>query len=159
MSKNQKTVTKSYTYFDLSTGQRVSVDKEIPPFVPKTAEEVAAILNEDNSILTAAVNAYLKRKALREVKLEVAALGGSSTVVMALAKPFRAMPPFNSYFEMENGKPALDKDGEKVIDRKKQTAEILKFIWSNPALVESIKQASLEAADTDEDDTTEDPAE
>lgn len=161
-TKAPKPVKKSYSYFDLDKFEKVTVEKEIPPFTPKTADEVLALVSADNTILVKSVNAFLKRSALRAVKLEVAALGGDTAIVSALAKPFRAMPPWSVMYELgPDGKPLVDSEGNKVVNRKAQTASIYDFIRANPSLVASIKQATLEAAANEDDDdetkeTTED---
>lgn len=158
MSKTETTATvkpikKTYTYFDLNKFEKVSEEREIPPFVPKSSDEVLAIVAADNDILTKAVNAYLKRAELRKIKLEVASKGGDTSIVMALAKPFRAMPPWNGMYELNtDGTPKTDEKGEKVVDRAAQTKSILDFIKSNPALVASIKQATIDAANAEEDE-------
>ena len=153
-----KIVKKTYKYFNLDTFETVEVVKEIPPYVQKTSDEVLALVAADNTILTKAVNAHLKRAGLRKIKLEVAALGGDTAYVSAMAKPFRAMPPWSQMYELDtNGEVKVDENGDKVVDRKAQTASIYSFIKSNPALVASIKQATLDAAANDEDgdETTE----
>lgn len=156
MSKSEnapKPVKKTYKYFDLDTMKKVEVEREIPPFVSKTSDEILTLVSNDNDLLTKAVNAFLKRQELKKVKLEVAALGGSTTVVMQLAKPFRAMPPWSEMYELgTDGKPKVDKDGEKIIDRTAQTASILEFLNGNPKIKESIKAASIAAAQADDED-------
>lgn len=154
MSKNQtpKPATKTYTYFDLDKMEKVEVVKEIPTFVPKSADEVLSLVSENNELLTKAVNAFLKRSELKAIKKEVAALGGSTTVVMSIAKPFRMMPPFNTIYELNSDGTVKVEKGEKVIDRKEQSKKIFEFIKSVPALVASIKAASEASVDSDDDD-------
>lgn len=162
VTKAAKVIKKVYSYFDLDAFEKKTVEKEIPPFISKTTDEVLALVAADNTILTKSVNAYLKRQELRKVKLEVAALGGDTAIVSALAKPFRAMPPWSVMHELDStGKPKVDEEGNKIVDRKAQTASIYDFIRANPSLVASIKQATLEAAANEDDDdetkeTTED---
>lgn len=151
--KTPKPIKKTYTYFDLDKFEKVTEEREIPPFVPKTNDEVLAIVAADNEILSKSVNAYLKRAELRKIKLDVASKGGDTAIVMALAKPFRAMPPWNAMYELNPDGTVKVENGEKVIDRAAQTKSIFEFIKGNTALVASIKQATLDAAaNEDEDD-------
>lgn len=160
MSANQPTalkpIKKIYSYFDLDKFEKVEEEREVPVFVPKTSDEVLAIVAADNTILTKAVNAHLKRAELRKIKMEVASKGGDTAYVSAMAKPFRAMPPWSVMYEIgPDGKPKVDDKGEKIIDRPAQTKSIYDFIKANPALVQSIKQATLDAAANDDENDSE----
>lgn len=154
MSKNEspKVTKKTYTYFDLDKFEKVSEEREIPEFVPKSADEILSLAANNNDLLVKAVNAYLKRAELRKVKNEVMSKGADTAIVMALAKPFRALPPFSNVFEKNpDGTIKTDKDG-KVVDRKAQTKMIFDFIKKSPELVQSIKDATIAAAEAEDDE-------
>lgn len=128
-----KTVEKTYKYFDLETfePQTETVKVEYP--ICGTLAEAHEAINGEDKIIIDAINAYLRSQKLTEAEMAVVTKGGSKSSVLAAAKPFRGMPPFN-----------------KIEDRKLQTKAILDVIKQSPALVNSIKLASAELVSGDD---------
>lgn len=163
---NPNVTTKVYKYFDLETfeSKEKSVDVNFVP--PTSLAEATAAVGNDESILLKAVTDFLRAKAYSEAERSVISLGGRKSVVMDVIKPFRSMGPWNKMFVLgADGKPVKetytikrgDRKGQTVtedkIDRPAQTRAILTMIKSNPQMLESIKNASLEATnETDEND-------
>lgn len=168
MSKEQTPETtptgieKTYKYFDLDTFETKTETVKVD-FTEET--ELASALSKignDESIILRAINALLKAEALAKAEQSVIEKGGRKSVVLAVMKPFRAMPPFNSYFVTDSaGKKVMrtrkTRSGETVtepaMDKARQDKEIMNLLKANPALIASIKQASLEAIGTEEEET------
>lgn len=172
MSRTQSTqkgasmeIKKTYKFFDLDTLELKSEDRTITFEPAKDLAEAQARVGGDESTLLKALNTFLRSEALKAAEAEVTAKGGKRSVVLAVAKPFRALPPFSQMFVMvpeldENKVPTgkqipLVKDGEKVIDRKAQTKAILELVKSNAAMLETIKAGSASDSDEDSDESDE----
>jgi hypothetical protein len=148
-------VRKTYKYFDLDTFEDKSETIDIPFTSAKDLAEAQARVGGDESTLLKALNAFLKGEALKDGENSVTSKGGKRSVVLAVAKPFRAMPPFDKVFKLDaDGKPVVE-NGEKVIDRKEQTKKILDMIKASPAMLQSIKDASLVSTDDEESEEVE----
>lgn len=140
---NPNVIKKKYKYFDLESFEAKQVEKEIP-FTPATnLAEANERIGSDEAILLNALNAYLRASALAAAEKEVAAMGGRKSIVLGVVRQFRAMPPFNKAADTKEGKAA-------------QTKAILEMIKKNPDMIESIRQASLEAAEAGAEDEAED---
>ena len=152
-------VKKSYTIFDLETFEPKTVEREIS-FTPagNSSEALERIGNSDETLLKA-LNAFLQRQAFTEARREVAKLGGSKKIVLSVIKPFRNMAPFNGIFKLDAAGNVVVENGEKLVDRQAQTKALLQMIKANPAMVEAIKNASIAAADEDEDETADEEKE
>lgn len=145
---------KTYRYFDLETFEKKEVEKEIKVTLANTTADALERIGNDPDKLLKAINAFLQKDALRVARMEVSELGADTAVVMSVAKPFRALPPFNAMFELQaNGKPKIE-NGQKVIDRKAQTQAIFNFIKSTPLILDSIKRATAEAAANEDSENT-----
>jgi hypothetical protein len=99
-------------------------------------------------------NSYLRSEELAKAENEVTSKGGKRAVVLSAVKPFRALPPFNAMYVMDGDKPKVE-NGEKVIDRPRQTKAILDMIKLNPVMIQSIKEGSAAATDSDADENDE----
>lgn len=170
MSANQpNTIEKTYKYFDLDTFEQKSETVNVEFTPPSDLNEANTRLNalgNANDVLLQAITAYLRTKALNAAEQTVVSKGGRKSVVLAVLKPFRAMPPFNSMFVLDaSGKVVTEtytvargeRKGQSVtenkVDKVAQTKAILDLVKSNPAMINAIKQASLEAtADGEETD-------
>lgn len=159
------TLTKTYKYFDLDTFETKTETVQVP-FTEET--EIAVALQKignDQEVLLKAINSLLKSEALAKAEQSVIEKGGRKSVVLSVMKPFRSMPPYNGYFLFEaDGKTKKlrtrkTRSGETVtepaMDKARQDKELMEMFKSNPALLNSIKQASLEAVGTEDDDETE----
>lgn len=158
---------KVYKYFDLTDFTIKSEAKEIPFTPAETLAEAHERVGGDEKVLLKALNSYLKAEVLKAAESEVTSKGGKKSVVLAICKPFRALPPWNSMFKMTaeviDGVPTGKMipevaDGEKVIDREKQTKAILDVVKSNEAMLNAIRAGS-EAASDDEDEDNENDSE
>jgi len=96
-------------------------------------------IGNDSEIVKKAVTAYLQRAAFNEKRKEIAGKGASKKIVLGVIKPLRNLPPWSA---ME--------------DRKAQTDSLLQMVKSNSVMVEAIKQASIAAAEVDDEDDNED---
>lgn len=152
---------KVYKYFDLTDFTIKSEEKSIPFTPAKDLAEAHERVGGDEKILLKALNAFLKSEVLKAAEAEVTSKGGKKAVVLAICKPFRALPPWNTMFKMTaevvdgvpTGKMIPEvSDGEKVIDREKQTKAILEIVKSNEAMLNAIRAGSAEASDDDEAD-------
>lgn len=142
---------KTYKYFDLDAFEKKTIEKTITFNPHSDANAALQAINSDPAKLLSALNAYLKKEELKKAKREVAALGADTAIVMSIAKGFRALPPFNAIYELDaNGKPKVEK-GEKVINRAEQTKQVLAFLKANPAIIDGIRKATLEAAEADDE--------
>lgn len=157
-------IKKTYKFFDLDTLELKSEEKVITFEPAKDLAEAQARVGGDETTLLKALNTFLRSEALKAAEAEVTAKGGKRSVVLAVAKPFRALPPFSQMFVMvpekdASGNPTgksvpLVKDGEKVIDRKAQTKAILELVKSNSAMLETIKAGSASDSDDEDNDET-----
>lgn len=140
---------KTYKYFDLDSFEKKSVAGS-GSFTPAaTMDEAAQRINGDQSIVLTAINAYLQKQALKDLKRSVLpANAGNTAVLSSIMKPFRAMPPYSAIG-------AVNAKGEFEVDRKKQTEAILSMIKGIPQLVETIKTASAGLDDDEEQDDEE----
>jgi hypothetical protein len=152
---------KVYKYFDLNDFKIKSEAKEIPFTPAETLAEAHERVGGDEKVLLKALNSYLKAEVLKAAEAEVTSKGGKKSVVLAICKPFRALPPWNAMFKMTaevidgvpTGKMIPEvSDGEKVIDREKQTAAILDIVKSNEAMLNAIRAGSAQASEDDEDE-------
>ena len=150
-------VRKTYQYFDLETFENKTETVDIPFTAPKDLAEAQLRVGGNEETLLAALTSYLRTETLRTAENAVTAKGGKRSAVMAVAKPFRAFPPFNAIYKLDaSGKPLVDSEtGEKVIDRKAQTAKILEMIKRNPDMIETIRAGSQIESDNDENEDTE----
>lgn len=140
---------KTYKYFNLETLDQVSEEKTITFEPAKDLAEAQARVGGDEGTLLKALNAFLRGEALKAAEREVTSKGGKKSVVLAIAKPFRALPPFSTMYVLDSeGRPVV-KDGEKVVNRKAQTKAILEVIKSNPAMLDAIRAGS----ENDDDDS------
>lgn len=144
---------KKYKYFDLDTFEQKeeSVTVEFTP--AKDLAEAHTRVGGDDAVMLAALNAYLKGQVLAEAEKSVTSKGGRKSVVFAICKPFRALPPWNTMYELNaDGTPKVV-DGEKVIDRAKQTESILNIVKSNQAMLDAIRAGSASDVAEDEDES------
>jgi hypothetical protein len=149
------TITKSYKYFDLDTFEVKTEEKQVTFSPARDLAEAQQRVGGDEATLLKALNSFLRTEALRAAENEVTSKGGKRTVVLAVAKPFRGLPPFSQIYKLgADGKPVVE-NGEKVIDRAAQTKAILNMIKSNPAMLETIKAGSQIESEDDENDTEE----
>jgi len=148
-------ITKKYKYFDLETFEIKEESKTITFENAKDFAEAQARVGGDEQTLLKALNSYLRSQALLAAENEVTSKGGKKTVVLAVAKPFRAMFPFSQMYKLDaNGKPLLE-NGEKVVDRKAQTKAILDMIKASPTILATIKNASSVESDENGEDEEE----
>jgi len=154
-------ITKKYKYFDLETFEIKEESKTITFENAKDLAEAQARVGGDEQTLLKALNSYLRSQALMAAENEVTSKGGKKTVVLAVAKPFRAMFPFSQMYKLDaTGKPVLEmneKTGqlEKAIDRKAQTKAILDMIKASPTILSTIKNASSVESDENCEDEEE----
>lgn len=145
-------VDKTYKYFDLDTLESKSETVPVEFEPAKDLAEAQTRMGGDESVLLKAMNDYLRAQTFGEAERSVTSKGGRKSVVFAICKPFRALPPWNSMHVLNaDGTPKVE-NGEKVIDRAAQTSSILQIVKSNPAMIEAIRAGSATA--TDEDDAT-----
>ncbi len=153
------TFNKKYKYFDLVTFEIKTEEVPITFDPAKDLAEAHERVGGDGTVLLKALNAYLKSVVLMEAEKSVTSKGGKKSVVLAICKPFRALPPWNSMYEMTvdaEGKPTPKvENGEKVIDRGRQTKAILDIVKSNEAMLNAIRAGSALASDDDEDNDNE----
>lgn len=136
---------KKYKYFDLDTfeSKEETVPYEFTPAV--TIEDAHARINGDDSIILKAINAYLKAQLFASLENAVVSKGGRRSAVLSACKPFRSFPPFNN--------PALYPDTKE--GRKAQTDAILSMLKTNEAIINSIKLASQNPTEGEENDSDE----
>lgn len=132
-------IEKAYKYFDLDTMEKKSETVSIDFTAAETYADAVARLGNDETVLTAAINAHLKKTALKAAGSSVKEKGASSAVVMKFAAPWRMSPPFDT-----------------IDDRGEQTKAILEFFKTTPAFITAIKAASLKAAESDDEEETAD---
>lgn len=147
MSKNTAAIelVKTYKYFDLTDFSKKSVEGKTTFTPAANIEEATQRIGGDATKMLNAVNAYLQKETLRELKASVLpADAGDTAVLSSIMKPFRAMAPFNAIGTKDSKGDFLP--GE----RQKQTDAILNMIKGIPALVEQIKIASKDAEDVEE---------
>jgi hypothetical protein len=160
-------IKKVYKYFDLDTFENKTESVDIQ-FTPATnITDALANISQENqqAFILEAINSANRAQALAKAEEAVIAKGGKKSVVLSVMKPFRAMPPFNSYFVFEtDGKTKKlrtrkTRSGETVtepeMDKSRQDKEIMALLKAQPALMASIRQASLEAIGSDEEDENE----
>lgn len=148
---------KTYKYFDLDTFESKSEEKTVSFEPAKDLAEAHTRVGGDESVLLKALNAFLKAQVLAQAEAEVTSKGGRKSVVLAIAKPFRALPPFNAMYELNaDGTPKVA-DGEKVINRADQTKAILTMIKGNAVMLDAIRAGSQ--APTEDETDGEDSAE
>lgn len=135
-------VEKTYKYFNLATFEEVEEKAEVTFTPAADYAEALARVNNDQAIVTRALNAFLQRAAFTEKRREIGAKGASRKIVLSVIKPFRNLPPW-----------------EAIEDRKEQTKKLLEMVKDSPIIVEAIKQASMKAAETGEDDDNDDSEE
>lgn len=128
-------VEKTYKYFDLATFDEIEEKAEVTFTPAADYAEALSRVNNDQAIVTKALNAYLQRAAFTEKRREIGSKGASRKVVLSVIKPFRSLPPWDA-----------------IEDRKEQTKKLLEMVKASPIIVESIKAASLKAAEAGEDD-------
>lgn len=148
-------IKKTYKYFDLETFEVKSEDRTIVFEPAKDLAEAQQRVGGDESTLLKALNSFLRTEALRAAENEVTAKGGKRTVVLAVAKPFRGLPPFNAIYKKNPDGSVVVENGEKVIDRPAQTKAILDMIKSNAAMLETIKAGSLTESETEDGEENE----
>lgn len=145
---------KVYKYFDLTTFESKSEEKTVSFEPAKDLAEAHTRMGGDDAVLLKALNGYLKAEALAQAEAEVTSKGGRKSVVFAICKPFRALPPWNAMYVLNADGSIKVEDGEKVIDRAAQTASILNVVKSNQAMIDAIRAGS--AAPADESDENND---
>lgn len=168
MSKqeNPNVINKVYKYFDLNTFEDKEEKVAVPFTPPADLESALAAIQNDNALILKAITTYLRGEALAKAETEVISKGGKKSVVLAAMKPFKSMPPYNSYFVFEaDGKTKKTRTRklrnsnetitEPLMDKDRQEKEILDLFKANPSILESIKKASLEAIGTDEEESEE----
>lgn len=149
-------IRKTYKFFDLNTFADMQDTRDIAFTPAKDLAEAQQRIGGDEATMLKAFNAFLRAETLAAVEREVTAQGGRRTTVLAVVKPFRSLPPFNSVFKLDSdGKPIIE-NGEKVIDRQKQTRKILEMIKASPEMVQAIKDGSANADDSDDNETEND---
>jgi hypothetical protein len=131
--------------FDLDAFERVSLEGKIS-FTPLAKEnfvaEALARVEGDQDRLYLLFNSAMRRDAVLTQKStlqpdpqKLPNWVPSAKVVLGFLNNFRAMAPYS-----------------KEQDRKKQTQQIIAFLKSQPALIESIKMLALAASGSDEDE-------
>lgn len=149
-------IKKTYKYFDLDTFEVKSEEKTVIFEPAKDLAEAQSRVGGDEATLLRALNSFLRTSALRDAENEVTSKGGKRTVVLAVAKPFRALPPFSQMFKKDASGAVVVENGEKVVDRAAQTKAILDMIKTSPTMLESIKAGSqIEDEDGAGDETEE----
>jgi len=148
-------IKKTYKYFDLNTFESKEEEKVVT-FVPaKDIAEAQQRVGGSEETLLKALNSFLRSEALKAAELEVTSKGGKRTVVLAVAKPLRALPPFSQMFQKNPDGSIVVKDGEKQIDRPAQTKAILEMIKATPALLDAIRAGSQVDSEDSEDESEE----
>lgn len=152
------TVKKAVFNLDTMAKETVEVQYEIP--VPLTVEQLTQIDSKD---LLEAWNKYQERQAKVTAKAGIS--GADPGVINSFIRGYRILPMF---FVGADGQRLTDEKGAKItrlndavqerIDKKAQTAAIWAHIKSNPAMLESLKEAAQNAqgsegeGETDEED-------
>lgn len=137
-------VTKKYKYFDLSDFSEKSQDVSIDFAPAKTFEDAVARLGSDQKILVNALNAALKKAALREASATVKSQGVSKKAMLDFIKPYRNASPFKELVTTEKG----DKNWKDQYNA--QTKALIEQVKNVPFMVEAIKSASANMDDEDE---------
>jgi hypothetical protein len=143
-------IEKVYKFIDLSTMKEQSKTVKVD-FIPAVSvEEGLARLTEDKHRLSA-INSQLRRLALFEERKAAIEGGAPRGVVLKMAVPFRAMPPFSGLLQFgPNGKATVE-------SKRAQTKAIMEAFAANPMILEMLKAkvAELGADDDDDEEGTE----
>ena len=141
--------------FDLDKFERVSLEGTVK-FTPLTRanfmQEALAICDGDQDKLYSLVNSAARRGAIVNSRAGIAIPDSmpnwipSAKAVLGFVNTFRGMNPYSKFPDTKAG-------------RKDQTAAIIAFLKSQPALIESLKMLALAAAgsgdEEEEDEVTE----
>lgn len=149
-----ETLEKEYKYFDLNDFEVKNEKATATIQVAENLEEANTLLENEANLINAA-NAFARAKSLAVAENSVTSKGGKKSIVFAVIRPFRDMPPFNTVGATKDEKGAYvkDSDGNIIIDKKKQTRAILEMVKKSEEMIQSIREASAAAAGTVETET------
>ena len=149
-----ETVEKEYKYFDLDSFEVKQEKVSATVSIAENVAEANTLLENEANIIVAA-NAFARAKSLGSAEKSVTSKGGKKSIVFAVIRPFRDMPPFNltGATKDENGQFKKDADGNVIIDKKLQTKAILEMVKKLPEMIQSIRDASAADTSTGEPET------
>lgn len=144
-ASTEQTLEKEYKYIDLATMEEKTTSVQVK-FTPAiSVDEGLARLTSDQNRLNA-INSQLKRLTLAEKRAETVSNGAPRGVVLKMAVPFRAMPPFSNMIVLgANGKATLE-------SKRVQTKAILQAFAQNTMIVDMIRAKVAEGVDEDDED-------
>lgn len=134
MSTQEPTkITKKYSFYNENLEPEEKT-VEVPFTEAKTYEEAVSRLGNDTASLTRAINATLRRQALKAEMLKVRGQGISSKVLMEFIRPYREVPKFKA-----------------VTDWTEQTKMILSEIKNVSFILDAVRAKSAAEGDEEED--------